>query len=95
MFGSAPASGVTVVIIRTAFTQGLDPVANDPFPAVEEALDKLTFMSQKHEEELVAIKASRTNTLTGSEFTISYDRANKVFAFDTLKSYCNARIRNF
>ena len=87
VFGTAPASGVTVVIIREQpLTQGLDLVANDPFPAesLEEALDKLVFMSQKHEEELSrAIKASRTNTLTGSEFTISAsDRANKVFSFD-------------
>ncbi len=87
VFGSAPASGVTVVIIREQpLTQGLDLVPNTAFPAesLEEALDKLTFMSQKHEEELGrAIKASRTNTLTGSEFTVSAtDRANKVFAFD-------------
>jgi hypothetical protein len=42
-------------------------------------------MTQKHEEELGrAIKASRTNVITGSEFTISAsDRANKVFAFDS------------
>ena len=88
VFGTAPASGVTVVIIREQpLTQGLDLVANDPFPAesLEEALDKVVFMTQKHEEELSrAIKASRTNTLTGSEFTISAsDRANKVFAFDS------------
>ena len=87
VFGTAPASGVTVVIIREQpLTQGLDLVANDPFPAesLEEALDKVVFMTQKHEEELSrAIKASRTNTLTGSEFTISAsDRANKVFSFD-------------
>ena len=88
VFGSAPASGVTVVIIREQpLTQGLDLVANDPFPAesLEEALDKVVFMTQKHEEELSrAIKASRTNTLTGSEFTISAtDRANKLFSFDS------------
>jgi len=87
VFGTAPASGVTVVIIREQpLTQGLDLVANDPFPAesLEEALDKVVFMAQKHEEELSrAIKASRTNTLAGSEFTISAsDRANKVFSFD-------------
>ena len=86
-FVTAPASGVTVVILREQpLTQGLDLVPNDPFPAnsLEEALDKLVFMTQKHEEELGrAIKASRTNTLTGSEFTISAaDRANKVFSFD-------------
>lgn len=88
VFGSAPASGVTVVIIREQpLTQGLDLVPNDPFPAqsLEEALDKVVFMTQKHEEELSrAIKASRTNTLTGSEFTISAtDRANKLFSFDS------------
>ena len=88
VFGSAPASGVTVVIIREQpLTQGLDLVANDPFPAesLEEALDKLVFMTQKHEEELSrAIKGSRTNVISNSEFTVSAtDRANKVFSFDS------------
>ena len=87
VFGSAPASGVTVVIIREqSLTQGLDLVANDPFPAesLEEALDKLVFMSQKHEEELSrTIKGSRTNVISNSEFTVSAtDRANKLFSFD-------------
>ena len=88
VFGTAPASGVTVVIIREQpLTQGLDLVANDPFPAesLEEALDKLVFMTQKHEEELSrAIKGSRTNVISNSEFTVSAtDRANKVFSFDS------------
>ncbi len=87
-FGTAPASGVTVVILREQpLTQGLDLVANDPFPSAsfEDQLDKLTFMIQQHDEELGrAIKASKTNTITGSEFTISAtDRANKIFAFDS------------
>jgi|5_EtaG_2_1085323.scaffolds.fasta_scaffold00407_4 hypothetical protein len=87
VFGTAPASGVTVVIIREQpLTQGLDLVPNDPFPAqsLEESLDKLTFMAQKHEEELSrAIKGSRTNVITNSEFTVSAtDRANKLFSFD-------------
>ena len=87
VFGSAPASGVTVVILRSQpLTQGLDLVANDPFPAesLEEALDKLVFMTQKHEEELSrAIKGSRTNVIANSEFTVSAtDRANKLFSFD-------------
>ena len=87
-FGSAPASGVTVVILREMdLEQGLDLVPNDPFPAqsLENSLDKLTFMVQQHDEQLGrAIKASRTNVITGSEFTISAsDRANKVFAFDS------------
>ena len=86
-FGTAPASGVTVVILREQpLTQGLDLVANDPFPSAsfEDQLDKLTFMVQQHDEELGrTIKASKTNTITGSEFTISAtDRTNKIFAFD-------------
>ena len=88
MFGTAPASGVTVVILREMdLEQGLDLVPNDPFPAqsLENSLDKLTFMVQQHSEELGrTIKASRTNVISGSEFTISAaDRANKVFAFDS------------
>ena len=88
VFGTAPASGVTVVILREMdLEQGLDLVPNDPFPAqsLEDSLDKLTFMVQQHDEQLGrAIKASRTNVITGSEFVISAaDRANKVFAFDS------------
>ena len=87
-FVTAPTATETVVILREQpLTQGLDLVPNDPFPAasLEDALDKLVFMSQKHEEELSrAIKASKGNTITGSEFTISAaDRANRVFAFDS------------
>ena len=87
-FVTAPASGVTVVILREQpLTQELDLVPNDPFPAqsLEESLDKLVFMVQAHSEELDrAIKASKTNVISGSEFTISAaDRANKIFAFDS------------
>lgn len=85
---TAPASGETITILREQdLIQELDIVPNDPFPAtsVEDALDKLTFMVQQHEETLGrTIKASRTNTISGSEFTIlAADRANKVFAFDS------------
>ena len=88
VFGTAPASGVTIVILRELdLNQGLDLVHNDPFPAqsLENSLDKLTFMVQQQGEELGrSIKASRTNVISGSEFTISAtDRANKVFAFDS------------
>ena len=88
VFVTAPASGVTVVILREMdLEQGLDLVPNDPFPAqsLENSLDKLTFMVQQHNEELGrTIKASRTNVITGAEFTISAaDRANKIFAFDS------------
>jgi hypothetical protein len=85
---TAPASGETLTILREQdLVQELDLVENDPFPSqsVEDALDKLTFIVQQHDEELGrAIKASRTNTISGSEFTVSAaDRANKVFAFDS------------
>jgi hypothetical protein len=84
---TAPASGETLVIIREQdLIQELDIVPNDPFPAssVEDALDKLTFMVQQHEETLGrTIKASRTNTISSTEFTVSAaNRANKVFSFD-------------
>ncbi len=87
VFGTAPAAGVTIVVLRELdLEQGLNLVPNDPFPAesLESSLDKLTFMVQQHNEELGrTIKASRTNVLAGSEFTISAaDRANKVFSFD-------------
>jgi len=48
-FGSAPASGETVVLLRTtARTQLTDYTPNDPFPAAthEDALDKLTLIAQ-------------------------------------------------
>ena len=88
VFGSAPASGVTVVIRRNmALTQSTDYVANDPFPAAthEDALDRLTFISQQMQEEVDrSIKLSRTNTMTSTEFTTSAtDRASKVLAFDS------------
>ena len=82
-----PQSGETVVIKRElTLTQGTDYVANDPFPAEshEDALDRLTFISQQQQEELDrTIKASVTNTISGAEFALSAsDRANKVMAFD-------------
>lgn len=85
---TAPASGETIVILREQdLIQEFDLVPNDPFPAqlMEDALDKLTFMVQQHDEELSrAIKASRTNTIGSTEFTISAaNRANKIFAFDS------------
>ena len=83
-----PANNETVVLARALTkTQGTDYVANDPFPAAshEDALDRLTMITQQIQEELDrTIKASVTNTLTGAEFTISAtDRASKVFAFDS------------
>ena len=85
---TAPASGETITILREQpLLQELDLVPNDPFPAgsLEDSLDKLTFMVQAHSEELDrAIKASKTNTIGSTEFTVSAaTRANKVFAFDS------------
>lgn len=85
--GNTPASGETVVLLRsTARTQLTDYVANDPFPAEshEDALDKLTFVAQEIEEELArSIKVSKTNTISSSEFTTSASaRANKLLSFD-------------
>ena len=85
---TAPASGETLTILREQdLVQELDLVENDPFPAqsLEDALDKLTFIVQQHDEELGrSIKASRTNTIGSTEFTVlAADRANKVFAFNS------------
>tara|TARA_R100001015_G_C4634554_1_gene201272 strand:- start:231 stop:1937 length:1707 start_codon:yes stop_codon:yes gene_type:complete len=85
--GNTPASGETVVIQRElALTQGTDYVENDPFPAEshEDALDRLTFITQQQQEEIDrAIKASVTNTISSTEFAVSAsDRANKVLSFD-------------
>ena len=88
VFGSAPASGVTVVLLRnTNLTQEVDYIENDAFPAEthEAAIDKLTLQIQEAQEELDrSIKLSRTNTMTSTEFTNSAtDRAGKILAFDT------------
>lgn len=85
--GTAPASGTTLTILREQpLTQGLDLVANDAFPAasMEDALDKLTMQMQRINEEIDrSIKASKTNTISSTEFTDSAtDRASKVLAFD-------------
>lgn len=87
-FGTAPGSTDTVVIQRKLdLTQGTDYVANDPFPAEshEDALDRLTFITQQIQEEVDrSIKASVTNTISTTEFAVSAtDRANKFFAFDS------------
>ncbi|MAE51595.1 MAG: hypothetical protein CMH27_07275 [Micavibrio sp.] len=86
--GNTPADQETVVIQRKlGLTQGTDYVANDPFPAEshEEALDRLTFITQQIQEEVDrSIKASVTNTISTTEFAVSAtDRANKFFAFDS------------
>jgi len=87
-FGSAPASGETVLLIRnTPNTQTLDLVENDPFlsSSFEDTLDKITHQLIEQQEEIDrSIKVSRTNTITSSEFTTNAsDRASKVLGFDS------------
>jgi len=82
-----PANGTTVVIKRNlTLTQGTDYVENDPFASTdhENALDRLTFITQGIQEELDrTLKLSVTNTMTSPEFTTSAtDRASKVLSFD-------------
>ena len=86
--GTAPASGVTLLIRRnTSKTQTSDYVENDPMSSntIESNFDKLQLQVQEVQEELDrAIKLSRTNTMTSTEFTVgSTDRASKVLAFDS------------
>ena len=85
--GNIPASGETVVLRRAVpQTQAIDYIANDPFPAEshEEGLDRAMMTTQQIQEELNrAIKLSRTNTMTSTEFAVGATaRANKILAFD-------------
>ena len=85
--GNIPVVGETVVIRRNVpQTQAINYIANDPFPAEthEEGLDRVTMVAQQVSEESDrAIKLSRTNTMTSTEFTVgATDRANKVLSFD-------------
>lgn len=86
-FVTAPATGKTVVLLRsTPLSQLTDYTPNDPFPAEshEDALDKLTFITQELSEEIGrAIKLSKTNEIATAEFTVgAAARANKVLGFD-------------
>jgi len=85
-FTSAPASGVSIVLIRdTNQTQEVDYLANDPFPADthEGALDKLTLLTQELQEEIDrSIKVSRTAPITNSQITDNATaRAGKLLGF--------------
>ena len=85
--GNIPASGETVVLLRTtARTQLTDYVPNDPFPAAthEDALDKLTFIAQELEEQIGrSLKVSQANVIATAEFTEDATaRANKLLGFD-------------
>lgn len=84
-----PPSGTDKVIIQRVLplTQTFDYVLNDPFPSDshEDGLDKLTLQIQQVQEEVDrSIKASVTNEITSTEFTIdAATRANKLFGFDS------------
>ena len=87
-FVTPPATGNTVVLLRiTPLTQITDYTPNDPFPAEthEEALDKLTHITQELSEEVGrSLKLSQTNEIATAEFTTgAADRANKILGFDT------------
>ena len=86
--GNTPASGETVVIRRNlGLTQATDYVENDPFPAEshEEALDRLTFITQGIQEELDrSFKVSKTNSITTPEFVDDAStRASKLLGFSS------------
>ena len=86
--GNIPTATETVLLRRAVpQTQAIDYIANDPFPAEshEEGLDRATMTTQQIQEELDrAIKISRTNTMTSTEFTVdATNRANKILAFDS------------
>lgn len=87
-FVTPPTSSQTVVLLRaTPLTQLTDYTPNDPFPAEthEEALDKLTHITQELSEEVGrSLKLSQTNEIATAEFTTgAADRANKILGFDT------------
>jgi len=86
-FGAAPAAGETVIIRRKlGLVQNTDYVENDSFPANshEDALDRLTMITQQIQEEVGrSLKASTTTTLTTPTFTeAAAARANKFLGFD-------------
>jgi len=85
-FVTSPASGKTVIIRRVLpYTQETDYVENDPFPAEahENALDKLTMLTQQNRDE-DAIKLPEGDVTSGINNVVpnAVDRANTVLAFD-------------
>tara|TARA_Y100000114_G_C11758410_1_gene328168 strand:+ start:1699 stop:3183 length:1485 start_codon:yes stop_codon:yes gene_type:complete len=86
-FGSAPASGVTVVIQRSLdLTQAIDYVENDPFPAEshEEGLDRAVMRDQQLKEELSrSIRFPVGDTGVSSEIPSATERANKFLSFNS------------
>jgi len=86
--GNAPLSSEKVFLVRnTARTQLTDYTPNDPFPADthEDALDKLTLITQELEQKVEgSLRVSQTNAITTPEFTADATaRANKLLGFDS------------
>ena len=85
-FGTAPASGETVVIKRNlALTQSTDYTPNDPFPAAshEDALDRQMFIAQQQEERFGrALVLPETDTAS-TTIPNSVTRADKFLGFDS------------
>jgi hypothetical protein len=86
-FLTAPATGVTVTILRVLpLTQAVDYQANDSFPAEthEGALDRLTLQAQQlSEKQGRALIAPRSDT---ANLELPLDRASKFLFFDASKN---------
>ena len=85
-FVTAPPSGNTVIIRRVLpYTQETDYTENDPFPAAshEDALDKLTMLTQQNRDE-DAIKLPDGDVTSGINNVVPnvVDRANTLLGFD-------------
>ena len=88
VFVTAPTSAESVVIRRlSAKTQATDYQPADSFPAAshEDALDKLTNITQEMQEELDrSFKVSKTNSITTPEFVDDAStRASKILGFSS------------
>jgi len=72
---TAPATGTTLVVSRNApLTQTVDYQPNDPFPANthEQALDKLTMITQQMQEQLDrSVKTAISDTITPDQLLTS------------------------
>lgn len=88
VLGTAPASGVTVVIRRVLpLTQTTNYVPNDPFPAEahEDALDKVTMLAQQNSvdnERSIIIPEGEVDAGTVRVLPSAVSRANKYLFFD-------------
>lgn len=83
---AAPASGTTLTIARNVpFTQEIDYLANDPFPAEthERAIDKLTMQAQQLKDSLTrSLRGPVSDAAALGELVPAAQRASKVLVFD-------------